>query len=164
MAEAIASRLATPVTYLAAGGIWDDPGAEETAAQHWQNKIDRHRQRRPRDWQTVEIRPGEPLAGIVAKTRGGILIDSIGPWMAGCNPFDSMSVDLLGALGEREGWSVVVTDEVGLGVHPPTAAGIEFRDAMGEMNRSLAAMASCCYFVVAGRALSLDQAAFEVPR
>ena len=39
--------------------------------------------------------------------------------------------DLCSALGERAGDTVVVSDEVGLGVHPSSESGRRFRDAEG---------------------------------
>jgi len=50
----------------------------------------------------------------------------------------------------------VVSEEVGLGVHPATEDGRRFRDALGELNQSVAAVADEVLLVVAGRTLRLD--------
>ena len=69
-----------------------------------------------------------------------------------------MDVDvdaLCSALVERPGDSVVVSDEVGMGVHPSTSVGRQFRDALGSLNQAVASVADRTYLVVAGRVLPL---------
>jgi len=69
-----------------------------------------------------------------------------------------MAVDagaLCSALVERQGDSVVVSDEVGLGVHPSTSTGRQFRDALGSLNQAVSSVADRTYLVVAGRVLPL---------
>jgi adenosyl cobinamide kinase/adenosyl cobinamide phosphate guanylyltransferase len=50
---------------------------------------------------------------------------------------------------------VVVSEEVGLGVHPSSEAGRQFRDSLGTLNQAVAAVADRVVLVVAGRALTL---------
>ena len=45
-----------------------------------------------------------------------------------------------------------------MGVHPSSEAGRLFRDALGSLNQAAAVVADEVLFVVAGRALRLDQA------
>ena len=49
----------------------------------------------------------------------------------------------------------MVSEEVGLGVHPSTAVGGRFRDVMGSVNRSVSAAADEVLLVVAGRCVRL---------
>ena len=63
--------------------------------------------------------------------------------------------DLCAALAERPGNTVVVSEEVGLSVHPPTAAGRAFVDALGSLNQAVAVVAGEVLLVVAGRVLPL---------
>jgi adenosyl cobinamide kinase/adenosyl cobinamide phosphate guanylyltransferase len=51
---------------------------------------------------------------------------------------------------------VVVSDEVGLGVHPFTGEGRRFRDALGALNQAISALADAVILVVAGRQLRLE--------
>jgi nicotinate-nucleotide--dimethylbenzimidazole phosphoribosyltransferase len=60
------------------------------------------------------------------------------------------------ALVRRTGDTVVVSDEVGLSVHPPTAAGRRFVDVLGTMNRAVAQIADEVWLVVAGRVVALE--------
>ena len=143
--SAVAERLAGPgpVTYLATGLAADMP--ERVAA---------HRARRPADWSTVET---QDLLGALASCRGTVLVDSLTAWVAGAAEFSVDFAPLCRALAEHEGDVVVVSDEVGLGVHPSTAAGRLFRDALGVVNQAVAAVADEVLLVVAGRALHLDR-------
>ena len=50
----------------------------------------------------------------------------------------------------------MVSDEVGLGVHPETEVGRRFRDTLGSVNQSVAQVADDVLLVVAGRVLRLD--------
>jgi adenosylcobinamide kinase/adenosylcobinamide-phosphate guanylyltransferase len=50
---------------------------------------------------------------------------------------------------------VIVSNEVGLGVVPPTPLGRLYRDVLGRANQAVAARAQRVYLVVAGLALEL---------
>ena len=52
----------------------------------------------------------------------------------------------------------MVSDEVGMAVHPSTEEGRRFRDALGALNHAVSALADQAYLVVAGRALPLPPA------
>ena len=51
---------------------------------------------------------------------------------------------------ERAGVILVVTNEVGMGVHPPSALGRWYRDALGRANQMLAAAAEEVVLLVSG--------------
>jgi adenosyl cobinamide kinase/adenosyl cobinamide phosphate guanylyltransferase len=57
----------------------------------------------------------------------------------------------------RTGDAVVVSEEVGLGVHPSSELGRHFRDALGDVNQAVAAVADRVLLVVAGRVLPLER-------
>jgi adenosyl cobinamide kinase/adenosyl cobinamide phosphate guanylyltransferase len=134
------------VTVLATAVVGDDDMAARVAV---------HRARRPQHWTTVET--GPDLVGALGAAEGTALVDALGTWLAGA---PGMTVDhaaLCDALATRTGPTVVVSDEVGLGVHPTTEAGRRFRDALGELNATVARVADEVLLVVAGRALRLDE-------
>lgn len=151
IAEQLASRLPQPVTYVAtiAAEGDDDELARRIAA---------HRTRRPASWCTAHAveRLGEQLRDVT----GTVLLDSLGPWVAMHQPSDKAVADVCAALEERAGDTVVVSDEVGLSVHPSSAAGLTFRDDLGDVNAAVAAVAQHTLLVVAGRVLTT--AAFDV--
>jgi adenosylcobinamide kinase/adenosylcobinamide-phosphate guanylyltransferase len=69
-----------------------------------------------------------------------------------------MAVDaeaLCASLVERRGDTVLVSDEVGLGVHPSSRSGRAFRDAMGALNQAVASISDEVLLVVAGCVLPL---------
>ena len=159
IAEGRATSLAGPaglVHYIATaapGG--DDPDFAE--------RIDRHRARRPASWSTLEAGRGADLAAVLVALSGVVLVDSLGVWLAGRGCF-SADHDALGrALLERGGHTVLVSEEVGLGVHPAHASGRLFRDALGELNQRVAALADEVLLAVAGRALRLPASAEQGP-
>jgi nicotinate-nucleotide--dimethylbenzimidazole phosphoribosyltransferase len=143
-AERLVSRHDGPVTYVATMMAGGDPDLEA--------RIEAHRQRRDATWETVEA--GDDLPRVLAARRGTVLVDSLGPWVAAAG----LGVDdreLCASLLGRTGDTIVVSDEVGLSVHPSTEEGRRFRDALGAVNHAVSAVADRVYLVVAGRALEL---------
>jgi len=149
VAERLVSRLPEPVTYLATLSAASVAADAELSA-----RVQAHRTRRPAGWLTVEA--GADLPATVIATSGTLLVDALGPWVAGSPTFAADAALLCRALRGRAGDAVVVSEEVGLGVHPSTAAGRSFRDALGEVNQAVAAVADEVLLVVAGRTLRLD--------
>ena len=113
-----------------------------------------HRARRPSDWEVVEV-AGNDLAGALRGLGGTVLVDALGTWVAAADDFAVDAGDLCVALKGRTGDTIVVSEEVGLGVHPSTDSGRRFRDALGALNLAVAAVADRALLVVAGRALVL---------
>lgn len=154
----------SPVTYVATGGLHPDDA-------DWQERLRRHRQRRPPHWALREV--GRSLATSLAPGQGldgqAVLIDALGSWVAAHLDLDepawrSELALLMRSLGSRRrSMTLLVADEVGWGVVPPTRIGGCFRDRCGEAVRLLAQDASQHWLVVAGRALPLHRLALEVP-
>jgi adenosylcobinamide kinase/adenosylcobinamide-phosphate guanylyltransferase len=149
-AEGRAEELARAdgVTYLATG--WVPDGSDPA----WAARVAAHRLRRPTGWTTVEV--ADDLPGALRAAQGVVLVDSLGTWVSGAPRFDVDQPALVEALRGRDGATVLVSDEVGLGVHPETAVGVAFRDALGDLNRAIAHLADEALLVVAGRALMLS--------
>jgi adenosylcobinamide kinase/adenosylcobinamide-phosphate guanylyltransferase len=145
IAEQLAARLPSPVLYFATAVVDDD---DDLAA-----RVAAHRDRRPPDWKTIEA--GIDLAGALRSAHGTALVDALGPWVASHDGFVVDSSALVDALTNRDGDAVVVSEEVGLGVHPSTEPGRRFRDALGELNRCVADAADEVLLVIAGRVLAL---------
>ena len=146
VAERLAATLPQPVTYIATGVATDDDMAA---------RIEAHKQRRPADWKLVEV-TGEELVAKLRAISGTVLVDSLGTWIASLEVVgEGHDAALCGALAERDGDSVVVSDEVGLSVHPSTEVGRKFRDDIGRLNQAVAALAGDVLFVIAGRVLPL---------
>jgi adenosylcobinamide kinase/adenosylcobinamide-phosphate guanylyltransferase len=144
VAESMVSKLPAPVVYVAT--IRPDPSDPDLM-----RRIEAHQRRRPPAWTTVEA--GVDLVGQLRDLTGTVLIDSLGPWLARHEPRDAALAALVDALAHRAGDTVVVSEEVGMSVHPSSEAGRHFRDAVGAANQQLAAAADQTLFVVAGRVL-----------
>lgn len=124
-------------------------------------RVAAHRRERP-DWPTVEA-PVE-LADAIATAPADalVIVDCLTVWLGNLlhHVPDSVAraaaVDaFVTALRERTGPTVVVSNEVGLGLHPDTRLGREYRDDLGRLNQRVAAVADRALFLVAGRALPL---------
>ena len=148
-AERLAGASGNPVTYVATATVGGD--------RDFEARISRHRERRPLAWRTAE--PGPDLVGYLETEPGDttFLIDSLGTWLAGFADFDADTPSLCRALRGRGGRTIVVSEEVGLGVHPSTAVGGHFRDALGAVNQAVSEIADDAWLVVAGRALPLER-------
>lgn len=149
MAAAEGARLGAGITYVA--GAADPRGDPE-----WSARIERHRRRRPEDWDTVEA--ADDLAGTLSRQELAprvVLMDSLGSWLARRADF-AWDGRLIDALARRQAPTLVVSEEVGMGVHPSTPAGRAFRDALGRLNTEVARVADSAYLVVAGRRLALE--------
>ncbi|MBW1601617.1 bifunctional adenosylcobinamide kinase/adenosylcobinamide-phosphate guanylyltransferase [Streptomyces sp. JJ66] len=151
------------VLYVATGGSRD--GDHE-----WAARIGAHRERRPATWRTAETCDLVPL---LAEPAGPpLLIDCLALWLTHTmDAVDAWSDEawVRGAereLGERVGelvaavratgrTVVAVSNEVGAGIVPATAAGRRFRDALGQLNAAVAAECEHVLLVVAGHALPL---------
>jgi adenosyl cobinamide kinase/adenosyl cobinamide phosphate guanylyltransferase len=92
-----------------------------------------------------------------------VLVDSLGTWVARHADLRPDTAGLCAALRARAasgaGATVVVSEEVGLGVHAPSEAGRRFADVLGTLNRAVAGESDRVLLVVAGRVLPLERAA-----
>jgi adenosylcobinamide kinase / adenosylcobinamide-phosphate guanylyltransferase len=152
LAVELASRQPEPVVFLATGEARDDEMAE---------RIERHRRDRPEGWRIVE----EPLRlrEAVEAAEGCLIVDCLSLWMAnaleafGADEVEKQATLAAGAAAARAGLTVAVTNEVGMGVVPPTPLGRAYRDVLGRVNAIWADRADEAYLVVAGRTLRLER-------
>jgi adenosyl cobinamide kinase/adenosyl cobinamide phosphate guanylyltransferase len=148
IAEDLASHLIPPVTYVATA-IVDGSDDDHRA------RIAAHRARRDPTWITIEA--GADLANTLRSVTGSVLVDSLGTWVAAHAGFDVDVDDFCKAMAARDGDTIVVSEEVGLGVHPSSEIGGRFRDVLGDVNVAVADVADEVLLVVAGRVLPLER-------
>jgi adenosylcobinamide kinase/adenosylcobinamide-phosphate guanylyltransferase len=167
-AETLAASMAGQgaVTYLATGMA---PSSSDPA---WQERIDRHQRRRPGAWLLYELTDPLNLPGLLSAAsplaEQLVLLDSLGSWVAALLDLDELAWQhqqncLLSSLRERRTAVVLVAEEVGWGVVPPTAIGGLFRDRLGQLVRRCADLCPHRWLVLAGDALPLHQLAQRVP-
>lgn len=157
LAEAWAAASAQAVRYIAT--CRPDPVDTEMSA-----RVAAHRARRPVGWETLEAPPDLPGAVAGAPPGSTVLVDCLTLWVAGMAA-DSVAREVarLAAALNREGRTLVVTNEVGMGVVPATPMGRAFRDAAGLANMAIAAVADRVVLCVAGLPVVVKGSSKGVP-
>jgi adenosylcobinamide kinase/adenosylcobinamide-phosphate guanylyltransferase len=126
-----------------------------------EQRVRLHRERRPSGWETLDLGGGELDAVLeAARSWEAVLLDSLTLWVSARMLEGEAEEDTFGAFdsfiqeaGALATPFVLVSDEVGLGVVPESAAGRRFRDALGLVNQRAAAAAEEVHLCVAGLAL-----------
>jgi adenosylcobinamide kinase / adenosylcobinamide-phosphate guanylyltransferase len=126
-------------------------------------RIARHRAERPAGWATLE----EPL-DLLAACRDAVsqadlvVVDCLTLWVANRMLGGDSDAAILGGaedlahfMDERRAALILISNEVGEGVHPPTADGLRYRDLMGQVNQRAAAAADRVTLMVAGIAVPI---------
>jgi adenosyl cobinamide kinase/adenosyl cobinamide phosphate guanylyltransferase len=154
LAERLAADGGGSVTYLATCPRID--GDDELA-----DRIARHRSDRPTTWTTVEEE--RDIAGAIDRTRDATLIvDCLTTWVSnlqfgGCSEHEILrrSEAAVDAVHRRRGRTIVISNEVGLGIVPAEASVRHYRDLLGRVNQQWVSAADRALLLVAGRALPL---------
>jgi adenosyl cobinamide kinase/adenosyl cobinamide phosphate guanylyltransferase len=120
---------------------------------------------RPAHWHTIEcpVEVGTAIDAVPADHL--VVVDCLTVFLANVlvspdapeSPV-AATTSLLDALRRRRsrgGDTVVVSNEVGLGIHPDTELGRVYRDDLGRLNQAVAAISDRALLMVAGRALPL---------
>jgi adenosylcobinamide kinase / adenosylcobinamide-phosphate guanylyltransferase len=147
-AAARAAELGERVAFVATA----EPGDAEMAA-----RIARHRATRPPGWTTIEapLAPGEAVASLEGKADV-VLVDCLNVWVAnllGREPElgdEPLLVRAAPLMARRPFHVLLVSNEVGWGVHPETPLGRRFRDALGLVNQAVARAADEVVLLIAG--------------
>jgi adenosylcobinamide kinase/adenosylcobinamide-phosphate guanylyltransferase len=108
----------------------------------------------------LELEEPRDLVRLLAFDDHPVLLDSVGTWLARLDVCDEESLStltqqLIATLRVRRNPLVIVSEEVGLAIHPMTAAGRCFVDALGSINQALALVSTHVFLVVAGIPLPL---------
>lgn len=148
--QAVVSGL--DVAYIATGEAGDG---------EMQARIERHRQRRPADWTTVEepIRLAAAIRRHAADSRC-LLVDCLTLWLSNVlfdrqgnlqeALFAAERADLLAVLAERPGRILMVSNEVGSGVVAADPLTRRFVDEAGFLHQDLAGLSDRVVLVTAG--------------
>ena len=142
LGEALVMRKPAPWTYVATAQAHD----EEMRA-----RIATHRASRAPGWMTVEA----PLdLGPALATPRPVLVDCLTLWltnlMLGGEDVARAIIRLEATLDARQAPTVLVSNEVGLGIVPEHALARAFRDEAGLLHQRIAARAARVVFTVAG--------------
>jgi len=140
----------------------------EACDDDMRQRIARHRSERPANWTTLEA----PLALVDTLREYGnqfdtILVDCLTVWTANIMQAEASDEGrvlahaqrLTEVLGGISASVVLVSNEVGSGVHPSTDLGCTFRDLLGLVNQRIAGAADEVILLVAGCPLVIKQPA-----
>lgn len=155
LAVRLAAESGRPVVFVATAEVRDDA---ELAA-----RIARHRLERPSSWTTVE-EPLDLVAPLAGAPEGAFLVlDCLTLWAANAleagwddEGVERTASEAAALAAARSGETVVVSNEVGMGIVPDTPLARSFRDVLGRVNAIFAAEAERALLVVAGRTLELS--------
>lgn len=150
-----------------AGEVVTCVATAEARDEEMTRRIARHRLERPSSWTTIE----EPLElrSALSRVDGVAVVDCLTLWVANVLARGDSEADVvdeanaIAALeAERDAMTIVVSNEVGLGVVPATSLGRVYRDVLSAVNRAFVARSTAAALVVAGRPLPLET--LEWPR
>ncbi len=133
---------------------WRYIATAEPLDEEMRRRIDAHKARRGSGWHTVEA-PLELAPALDDRADGmAVLVDCLTLWLSNLmlneRRVDEAVDGLLTALERRRAPTVLVSNEVGLGIVPDNALARDFRDAAGDLHAKLAARAEHVHFMVAG--------------
>jgi adenosylcobinamide kinase/adenosylcobinamide-phosphate guanylyltransferase len=136
---------------VATARIWD---------AEFKDRVDRHRKDRDERWTLLEEEKWLshlPLTGKVA------VIDCVTLWIT--NFFADLKYDIgacldacnqeIDQLLQQDTTLLVISNEIGMGLHADTESGRKFTDLQGWINQSLAAKADEVIFMVSGLPLKI---------
>jgi adenosylcobinamide kinase/adenosylcobinamide-phosphate guanylyltransferase len=146
-AQNLALQLSDSPMYVATARKWDDD---------FQNRIDRHQQERDERW--INVEKEKHLSEIDFSGRVA-LIDCVTLWLT--NFFVDTKNDVALSLEEaktefekianqQDVTLIIVTNEIGMGVHADTHIGRKFTELQGWMNQFLASKADEVVLMVSG--------------
>lgn len=165
-AERLAEAAGPAVVYLATLEPLDD---------EMRDRIARHRDQRPDAWATIEAPRALADAYLGIADEPVVLLDCLSLWVSnrllrlGDEPsteatrtleqeLDAEIDQIVAAARARTGSTIVVSNEVGAGVVPPSVLGRVYRDLLGRANQRVSRAADRAWLLVAGRALELPPA------
>ena len=146
-AQNLALQLSDSPLYIATARKWDSD---------FQNRIDRHQQERDERWTNIEK---EKYLSEINFSGKVALIDCVTLWLT--NFFVDTKNDVLLSLEEAKkeflsianqenATLIIVTNEIGMGVHADTHVGRKFTELQGWMNQFLASNADQVVLMVSG--------------
>jgi adenosylcobinamide kinase/adenosylcobinamide-phosphate guanylyltransferase len=124
-----------------------------------EQKIRLHKMQRPSHWNTVE-EPVDLIKAVrsVKKKSGAVILDCLTFWVSNLihdrnfarGKIIELAEETAGFLKSSEKNTLIVTNELGMGIIPGSRDVREYRNIAGQVNRIFADMSETAYFVVSG--------------
>ncbi len=145
-AQRLAEEKSDSPVYLATAKIWDED---------FKKRVERHKSDRGDNWQTIEENKQISKHDLKNKT---VLLDCVTLWLNNFffdNKYD-VEKSLTAAKSEWDNFIkqkfnlIVVTNELGMGIHSENETSRKFTDLQGWMNQYIASLANNVYFMISG--------------
>lgn len=146
-AQNLALQLSDAPLYVATARKWDDD---------FQNRIDRHQQERDERWTNIEK---EKYLSEINFSGKVALIDCVTLWLTNffidhkndvTLSLEEAKKEFLSIANQENATLIIVTNEIGMGVHAETHIGRKFTELQGWMNQFLASKADEVVLMVSG--------------
>jgi adenosylcobinamide kinase / adenosylcobinamide-phosphate guanylyltransferase len=130
----------------------------ESGDEEMRRRIADHKARRGPGWHTIEA-PLDIATPLSHAGDSAVLVDCLTLWlsnlMAADLAIEEATAGLCQVLAKLRAPTVLVSNEVGLGIVPDNALAREFRDQAGRLNQRIGALADRVFFVAAGLPVTL---------
>ena len=133
--------------------------------KEWQEKINLHRKRRPKDWKLIET---TDLLNTLRKEHGPLLIDSIGGFVMEsiekeAREWSTKMHSLIELLKKRKSKTFIVGEQVGWSLVSEYKIGNTFIERIGELQKRITKIAQDNWLAINGRAIKIDEISLEIP-
>ncbi|ABV50645.1 putative cobinamide kinase [Prochlorococcus marinus str. MIT 9215] len=133
--------------------------------KEWQDKINLHRKRRPKDWELIET---TDLLNTLGKEEGPLLIDSIGGFVMKSigkeqNEWSTNMNSLLSLLLKRKSITIIVGEQVGWSLVSEYKIGNTYIERIGELQKRITKISKDNWLAINGRAIKMDEISIEIP-
>ena len=131
----------------------------------WQEKINLHQKRRPKDWKLIET---TDLLNTLRKEEGPLLIDSIGGFVMKSigkeqNEWSTKMNSLISLLMKRKSITIIVGEQVGWSLVSEYKIGNTYIERIGELQKRITKISKDNWLAINGRAIKIDEISIEIP-
>ncbi|MDO3693364.1 bifunctional adenosylcobinamide kinase/adenosylcobinamide-phosphate guanylyltransferase [Wenyingzhuangia sp. chi5] len=150
-AQKLAEKLSPNPYYLATSRIWDED---------FKKRVDRHVSDRDERWTTLEE---EKHLSSVIPEKSVVVIDCVTLWLTNFytdTKYDvakslSLVKEELSKLKEINATLIIISNEIGMGVHANTEISRKFTELQGWVNQEIATLSDKATFMVSGLPMTL---------
>jgi adenosylcobinamide kinase/adenosylcobinamide-phosphate guanylyltransferase len=133
--------------------------------KEWQEKINLHRERRPKDWKLIET---TDLLNTLRKEHGPLLIDSIGGFVMEsiekeAREWSTKMRSLISLLITRKSMTFIVGEQVGWSLVSEYKIGNTYIERIGELQKRITKISKDNWLAINGRAIKIDEISLEIP-
>jgi adenosylcobinamide kinase/adenosylcobinamide-phosphate guanylyltransferase len=149
----LALQKSSDPVYVATARIWDEDFGKRVA---------RHQEERGQEWALFESEQALHLLPLAGRTA---VIDCVTLWLTNLFMTHDQDIDRslaefkieIDAIAKLQGTFIIISNELGMGLHAETEVGRKFTDLQGWANQYVASMAEEAIFMVSGLPLILKK-------